>query len=566
MVINKFRIGRFVAVTLCLLLAANSYALQQHIRFERISVEHGLSHAGVTAIVQDQSGFMWVGTQDGLNRYDGYEFIVYRHDPSDPKSLSDNEIRGIVEDEFGNLWVGTRAGLNRFNRGAGTFTRYSHDSDNELSISDNDITALLVDHEAVLWVGTRNGGLNRFNHASQSFDRFQYDRKNLVDGIKQGPIATIYEDRFDRLWIATRDHNYGSLSEFHRETDTFVPHYGCAYAEHGDCTILHTGDEHRPVGTDINGLYQDSTDAFWLATDSGAIKDHEGWLSPYTNLDDDLKSLSDNRILAPLQDRDGRLWFGTKGGGLNRMGPPKPVNWTTPEGMRQWYQTPDDPNWSSVFDRYQHDPEDPYSLSSDHLTVLHEDRFGVIWIGTSDAGLNKFTPQSMQFGYYKHDPLNPNSLSDNLVSAVTEDYASTFWFGTYKGALNKIDRISGMLTQYRHISGDPNSLPSASIHDVFVDKNDDLWIGTFSGLSRFDKTTETFKNYNVYPYGPNVHGVLSITEYPTGTLWLGTQAALIRFDIATEEFKHFWTDPRDEASLHGDVFDVVRADKYVTMQ
>ncbi len=94
-VVNNFRIGRFVAVTLYLLFAANSHALQQQIRFERISAEHGLSHAGVTAIIQDQSGFMWVGTQDGLNRYDGYEFIVYRHDPSDPKSLSDNEIRGI---------------------------------------------------------------------------------------------------------------------------------------------------------------------------------------------------------------------------------------------------------------------------------------------------------------------------------------------------------------------------------------------------------------------------------------------------------------------------------------
>ncbi|MCZ6643299.1 MAG: ATP-binding protein [Gammaproteobacteria bacterium] len=548
-------------VVLLLYIPSQALGMQQHIRFERISVDQGLSHAQVTAITQDQSGFMWIGTQDGLNRYDGYDFEVYRHDPNDPSSLSDNEIRGIAEDRFGNLWVGTRTGLNRLNRGARTFTRYSHDPDDETSISDNDITALLVDHEAVLWVGTRNGGLNRFDRSSESFERFQYDRENLVEGIKQGPIATIYEDRYNILWIATRDHNYGSLSHFDRKTDTFVPHFGCAYAEHGDCTIQHTGDEHRPIGTDINGLYQDASDAFWLATDSGAIQNHNGWLSPYKKIHGDLKSISDDRVLAPLQDQSGMLWFATKGGGLNRMGPPKPVNWATPDGMRQWHQVPDDPTWNAVFDRYQHDAADPYSLSSDNLTVLYEDRFGVIWIGTSDAGLNKFSPAGMRFGFYKHEPANPDSLSDNFVGAIAWDRTGTVWMGTFKGNLTRIDPASGKMHQFRHREGDPVSLPDSSIHALFVDKNDDLWIGTYSGLSKFDKTNNTFRNYNVHPVGPNVLGVLSIAEEPAGILWLGTQATLTRFDIASEEFKHFWPDPTIETSLHGDIFDVVTVDR-----
>ena len=134
---------RLAVATLSLLFGVNSHALQQQIRFERISIEHGLSHPTVTAITQDQSGFMWFGTEDGLNRYDGYEFVIYRHDPEDPVSLSDSEIRGIAEDEFGNLWVGTRSGLNRLNRGENTFTRYLNEPGDELSLSDNVGTAVL---------------------------------------------------------------------------------------------------------------------------------------------------------------------------------------------------------------------------------------------------------------------------------------------------------------------------------------------------------------------------------------------------------------------------------------
>jgi len=550
----------FIAAFLTLLAASSASGLQQQLRFERISVEHGLSHPNIIAIHQDDSGFIWIGTADGLNRYDGYDFVVYRHDPNDPTSLSDSEIRSIVEDDFGNLWVGTRSGLNRLNRGTGQFSRYVNESGNDRSVSDNDITVLLVDHEAVLWVGTRNGGLNRFDHASNSFDRFEFDRENLVDGIKQGPIAALYEDRYDRLWIATRDHSYGSLSRFDRQTDTFVPRFGCPTAEHGDCNIEQGHEQHRSVGTNINGLYQDTSDAFWLGSDDGAIQNHKGWLSRYENIADDSKSMSNNRVLAPLQDAGGTLWFATKGGGLNRMGPPKSVNWIDAD-YAGWYRIPEEPvAWTSVFDSFRHDPEDPYSLSSDDLSVMYKDRFGVIWIGTSDAGLNKLNPSGAQFGYYKHDPALPNSLSDNLVSAVAEDFESTLWFGTLKGTLNRVDRAQGNVTQYRNDESDSNSLPDAPIHALHVDSEGVLWVGTRLGLSQFNKVSGKATNYNLYPYGPSVLGVLSITEYPAGTLWMGTAASLTRFDIETKEFKHYWPNLRDENSLHGDIFDDVASD------
>jgi signal transduction histidine kinase/ligand-binding sensor domain-containing protein/DNA-binding response OmpR family regulator len=544
---------RYTAAALCCLVFPSIAlcALQQHIRFEHISVEHGLSHSRVTAIVQDSSGYMWIGTQDGLNRYDGYDFTIYRHDPDDPHSISDSEIRSVVEDPFGNLWIGTRSGLNRLNRGAGTFTRFMNDPGNATSIGDNDITALLVDYEAVLWVGTRNGGLNRFDHANQTFDRFQYDPSNLPDSIAQGPIAAIYEDRNDDLWVATRAHNHGALDQFDRTTDTFVHTYGCPDEHHGDCNIQQTGDERRPIATDINGLFQDSTGAFWMATDSGAIQEFEGWLSQYTTIADDVRSISDWQVIAPLEDRIGTLWFGTRRGGLNRMGPSKPASWTNFDGFQR-YQLPDDPAWRSVFDRYQHDANDPHSLNSDLLTVLYEDRFGVIWIGTHDAGLNKFDPASMRFGFYKHEPALADSLSDNKVSSIANDNNQNLWLGTLDGNLNRIDRSTGQLRKYRHQSDNPHSLPGASIHALFVDREEVLWIGTAAGLSHYDSGTDQFDNINLHPIGPSALGVLSITEGPVGTLWLGTTASLTRFDIASGDIRHYWPDRADETALHGD--------------
>lgn len=552
---------RYALAALLLLLFVDAVALQQQIRFERISVEDGLSNAHVTAILQDRSGYMWIGTAHGLNRYDGYDFVTFQHDPDDSASLSDSEVRGIAEDSSGNLWVATRNGLNRFVRGGDQFSRYMHDPADERSLSDNDITALLVDHESVLWVGTRTGGLNRFNAASQSFDRFQYDPNDLVHSISAGPVVAIYEDRYDRLWVATRAHNHGALDEFDRQADEFIHTYGCPNAGHGDCTQFHSGDEHRPVATDINGLYQDSSDAFWLATDSGAIKEHESWLMPYLPVEGESKSLSDNRVLTPLQDQSGRLWFGTKRGGLHLMGPPRPVNWSYPDGVRQRYQYPDDPAWSAVFDRYRHDSDDPHSISSDQLTVLYEDRFGVIWIGTRDAGLSKFTPQSMRFGYYRHVPSDPSGLPDSIVSAVAEDIAGSLWLGTLDGTLIRIDQVRRTMDHYRHTRGANGNPPGPPIHSLHVDANDDLWIGTSTGLRLINKTEGTFKNFDVYPWGPNKHGVLSIDEGPDGILWLGTQSALVRFDIATEEFEYFWSDSSDENALHGGMFRSVEVDQ-----
>ena len=560
MVVSKLKIGRLTALTFLVLLPAASQALQQQIRFERISVEQGLSHAEVTAIIQDQSGFMWIGTADGLNKYDGYDFAVYKNIPTDPTSLSDNQIKMIAEDHYGNLWVGTRAGLNRLGRGQATFARYLHDPENATSIGSDEISVIFVDHEGVVWIGTP-AGLDRYDHANDSFTRFQFDHNNLVDGIKQGPVVAIYEDRSNKLFLAMRDHTYGSLSSFDRATQSFVPEYGCVVKEHGDCNMQHTGDPYRPYGADINGLFQDETGAFWMATDSGATHEYRGYLSTYTEISGDPRSMSDYRVLAPVEDLSGQLWFATKGGGLNRMGSSRIVYAIDDERPDRYLIVSDD-SWMSVFDRYQHDPDDDYSLSSDYLTTTYIDRFGVIWVGTSDAGLNKFDPAGMRFGYYKHDPLNPNSLSDNLVSAVAEESNGTLWLGTFRGALHKIDRADGKMTQYRHRNGDPNSLPDASIHALHVDRNDDLWLGTASGLSRFNNATGNFQNYNVYPVGPTVLGVLSITEDPAATLWLGTSATLARFDIATEEFRYFWPDLNDDGALHGDEFDVVRADKY----
>jgi len=551
---------RVLAISLFLLLPATVFSFQQQIRFERISIENGLSHVQVTAITQDQSGFMWIGTVDGLNRYDGYDFVVHKSDPTDPSSLSDSDIRTIAEDNFGNLWVGTRAGLNRFDRGPASFIRYLHDPTFASTIGSDEVNVVYVDHEGVVWIGTQ-AGLDRYDHATDSFTRFQFDRENLPRSIAQGPVVAIYEDQQNVLWVATRDNTHGALDSFDRTTSRFTHHYGCPMKDHGDCTIPLGGLEgHRPIATDINGIYRDLDGAFWLATDSGIVKETtDGYLESYKFIPDDLQTLSNDRVLAPVEDLGRTLWFGTKGGGLNRIGEVRPVNWIDSGGSNK-HQVPDDPRWTSIFERFRHDPADPHSLSSDQISAVFEDRFGVIWIGTADAGLNKFHPDGMNFGYYKHLPENSNSLTDNLVSAVAEDQSGILWIGTQSGGLNKVDRASSKVTRYTNIEGDASSLPAGAIDTLFVDEANNLWVGNQSGLSRYNRNNNTFENINVYPFGPSILPVFSIAEYPAGVLWLGTSGMVARYDIASQEYEYLIPDSDAESTLLGNVFGPIIVD------
>ena len=477
---------------------------EQHFRFERISLEQGLSQSSVLCMLQDSKGFLWFGTEDGLNKYDGHSFAVYRHVPGNPNSLSHNYIRSIYEDREGVLWIGTDGGgLDRFDRDTGQFVHYQDNPRNHHDLSGNYVRSICEDREGVLWIGTDGGGLNRFD---RSTGRFIHYHNNPSDpySLSGNVVWSIYEDREGMLWIGT---DGGGLNRFDRSTERFIH---CKNDPR---------DPYSLSSDSVWSIYKDREDVLWVGTDGGGLnrfdRSTERFIH-YQNDPDDPYSLSNNSIRSIYEDREGVLWIGTFGGGLD------------------------------IFDRenerfihYQNDLSDPQSLSNNMIWSIYEDREGILWVGTHGGGVNKCDRSTEPFVHYQADPNNPHSLSNNMVRAIYQDREGVLWIGTNGGGLNRLDRSTGRFTHYQNDPGDPHSLSSNMVRSICEDREGVLWVGTGEGgLDRLDRSTERFIHYQVNPDDPdNVSGdpVLSIHKDQEGVLWIGTfGGGLSRFDRSTE--------------------------------
>jgi len=562
----------------------NLFAQKNSMTFGHISLEQGLSQNTVLCIFQDRKGFIWFGTGDGLNKYDGYSFTVYHHDPENPQSLSHNVVHSIYEDRSGVLWIGTGGGgLNRFDPRSSRgeieqFTHYQADPDDPHSLSHNVVRSIYEDRSGVLWIGT-GGGLNRFDPQSsqgetEQFTHYQSDPDD-PHSLSHNVVSSIYEDRSGVLWI-------GTVSGLNR----FDPRSSQGDTEQFTHYQPDPNDPHSLSHRVVSSIYEDQSGTLWIGTGGGGLNrfDRETEQFTYYQADpNDPYNLSHNRILSIYEDRSGVLWIGTYGGGLNRF---------DRERKKFIHYQPDsnDPNslnhndvlsiyedrsgvlWIGTgggglnkFDRskerfihYQTTPNDPGSLSHNEVSSVYEDRSGVLWIGTGGGGLNRFDRDMEQFTYYQTDPTDPQSLSSNAVLSVYEDRSGMLWIGTWDGGLNRFDRNTEQFTHYYADPDDPYSLSSNAVWPIYEDHSGALWIGTWGGgLNRFDRDTKQFLHYYADPDDPNSlssNVVLSIYEDRSGVLWIGTDGGLNKFDPRssrgdTERFIHYQTDPNDPLSL-----------------
>jgi two-component system sensor histidine kinase ChiS len=517
------------AVLLLLALFANSARAQEgsNIRFDRLTIDDGLSQSTVFAIWQDQYGFMWFGTQDGLNKYDGYNFTVYKNNPEDPATIADNFVRAIYEDQNGTLWLGTNGGLNKFDRAGQTFTRYQYNPEDAQSLSDDTVRDIYEDRKGTLWIGT-NGGLNKFEPASGIFTRYRHDPDDPTS-LAHDTLRAIYEDSEGMLWLGTEG---GGLDRFDPTTEIFS-HY-----RHNPA------DPNSLSHNDISAIYGDQGGLLWITTEGGGLNRFDPAserFTVYKNKPDDPSSLPDDNIRSIYQDQSGQFWLGTWGSGLVRFDP-----------------------MSETFSAYQYDPANPHSLSGNQVLSIFQDRGGVFWVGTNGAGLNKFNRASEVFVHYTNTARAAQRLSDNMVWSIIEDRKGLLWVGTSNG-LNKIDRASGTITTYQHNPDDPTSLSSNFIPVVLEDHNGVLWVGTDEGgLNRFDPASETFSAYRHNPADPaslSDDDVWSMYEDQEGVLWAGTWGGgLNRFNPTTESFTRYMHDPDDPQSLSDNVIRVIRQD------
>ncbi|MFC1852062.1 two-component regulator propeller domain-containing protein [candidate division CSSED10-310 bacterium] len=538
--------------------------------FERITIEQGLSQTTIYCILQDRRGFLWIGTEDGLNRYDGINFKVYKHDFENARSISHNAVMALYEDLSGVLWIGTYGGgLNKYIQTRDTFVRYQNDPDDGDSLANNFVHSIFEDSTGRLWIGTEQG-LDEFKRAQNKFIHFQHDAEN-PDSLNHNLIQVISEDKAGTLWIGTVG---GGLNKFDRDSGICV-HFRNDPAEPD--SLSHD---------DVWSLYHDEAGALWVGTGKGLNKfdSGKGIFEHYQSDPDEPGSLSNNSVYSILEDDTGVLWIGTYGGGLNKFNPENNT-FTT------YYHEPENESslshnqvWSIFEDRsgllwigtagglnkydrkkgrfltYRHDPGSPQSLSDSEVWSLHQDATGTLWIGTGD-GLNSFNPRTETFVCYKNRPDDPKSLSKNLVLSIYEDRTGVLWIGTYLGGLNKLNRQTGKFKHYRHNPNEVQSLSHDTVWTIFEDSSDRLWLGTKKGLNKFDRERDIFEHYFAQPDDPNSlsHNAISVIyEDHEGVLWIGTEGGgLNKFVPKTETFVQFLHDPGNPESLsHNEILSI----------
>ena len=510
------RRARFAMVVGALLLAGGSlYARPFEMVFERLSPEQGLAQSSPTCILQDRTGFLWIGTQEGLDRYDGDEHIVYRHRPEDPESLSNDWILSIAEDSSGDLWVGTQAGLSRMHPETGTFTRYEFDPRSPHSLSGQQIWDLAVGPSGHLWIAT-DGGLDRLDPSNDEIRHFRHDPAN-PQGLVDSQVHALWATSEGGLWVGTR----AGLQFLDPETQSFT------------ATYRHDPEDANSLSDDrIRSILVDGEGILWIGTLAGLSRFDPSTKSFRRFLHDpeDPSSLDDDLIRSLLEDGEGRLWVGTDGGLhlFDRM--------------------------TSGFRRFHHDPMRSDSLSTDQVLSLFEDRSGVLWVGTLLGGLNKWSPQSKAFGALHHQ--TPYGLSSNAIFAFAEETGRKLWIGTLGGGLNEMDIDSGEYRHHRHNPRNPESLSDDQITSLQLG-TEALWAGTLSkGLNRIDRTTGRISRLRHDPANPQSLGhdaIMTLFEDREGHLWIGTYGGgLDRLSAEEDSFRHFVHDADDVHTLSSD--------------
>ena len=497
---------RFLILTLILffsVMAPMAHASVSTVRFDRLSIEDGLSIDSIRCILQDQKGFLWIGTGNGLNRYDGYEFKVFRHDPQDPQSISESQITALHEDSNGVLWIGTKGGgLNRYNVKTGRFDHFRHHPSDPHSLSNDIVRSIHEDNQGILWFGTSDG-LNRYDKDKQQFVRYQTAATNPSH--VGHDITAITEDQQGVLWLGTFA---DGLRRFDAKNQRFVPYR------------QQTSDPYSLSHNSISTLNRDKNGTLWIGTQGGGLNQYDSSSDRFIHLlhqPDHANSLSNNNVLSVHEDVQGRLWVGTSNG-LNRYD-----------------------SQTGRFTHFNHSPSDLKSLSNDYITALYLDATNVLWIGTDGGGVNKYQSKRESFGHFNHQPANPDSLSHNTVLAIYKDSKETLWVGTRLG-LNRYDADNQRFVHFKHDPDDANSLSHNSVRVIYEDNQGTLWVGTDNGLNRFDANTGQFTHFRhqaYYRQSLTDDRITAIYQDNQGILWIGTRGGLNQYDPISGQFTRF---------------------------
>lgn len=576
------------------------YGQTTPLQFEHISLESGLSQSSARCLLQDRFGFLWIGTQDGLNRYDGYEFKVFKYDAVDSNSLTGNLISCLLEDREGLLWIGTIGGLTRYDPINNKFTRYFPDKKNNSALQGESVLALCEDNDGNIWAGTYLGGISKLDKKANSFKTYVNDPNN-PKSISNNFVTDISKDNEGNLWVGTLG---GGLNKLFPGSGTFEHYFNDPQKKNSlssnlitsfvwytenmlfvgthngfnvfnpktNTSILYTNDpknDRSLSNNPIQKIYKDNAGQIWIGTyDAGLNRFDQKTRTfvRYQKNEDDPHSLSANGIPAILVDKNNVLWVGTGTSGLNKCNlNPKMFsvikntredkNSISGNIIRSLFEDSHDniligtdyglniiEKQTQTIRRYFSDPANTSTLSDNRICAINEDKNGNLWIGTM-FGLNKFDPAKKVFTRYLYDPKNAKSIPNNLIVSIYIDSANILWLGASGGGLIRYDSHKNEFTQYLHRYDDMNSISDNIVFEVYKGRSHLLWLCTPTGLNSFDPGTGKFVLYNQLRFSNRTQEaktIFSIHEDEQGIVWLGTLGdGLIRFDVARQQVKNY---------------------------
>ena len=553
----------FPVILLILLPASLCRASNSSLIFERLTINDGLSNNSINDVLQTRDGYIWIATKDGLNRYDGQHFRVFKHNPFETNSVPENYVYCLLESSDSTLWVGTwGGGLCRYDPGDEGFYRVDRPES-----QDDYIQCLFQDHEGFLWYGTLEGGFNRLEIQT---GRIAAWGRNLDQpaGFPSDNISAIVEDNHHRLWLSTLDAGILSFNPADSTFEAFrhdprdegslsadaVSHLGLDGERYlwisTDLGVNRLDLENRRivrdpgvpekyrayVQTPIRQILRDSRGRLWIGTYEyrGLFLVEEGTGGPVMrhlrHEADDPGSLISDRIRWLYEDRRGNLWIGTEDG-LNKLPANQPFRQMTFRPMR------------------------PNSLGGKIVSSIHPGRDSVLWIGFNGAGFDRLDLRSGAITHFKPDPGRLNALSNEDVVTLYQERSGILWVGTSRGGLNRYDPATGRFRHYRHEKDNPASLRSDWIQQILETRSGLFLVGTNNGLQLFDRKKESFRSYT--PRGnvsqealPPEISVNALYEDREGEIWIGTWLdGLWRYHPRSGDLYHYMPVPGDTASL-----------------
>ncbi|MBN2522361.1 MAG: hypothetical protein JXB24_03755 [Bacteroidales bacterium] len=543
MVLNTFK---SVFILLFIHNTYTGYSKDLNLNFSHLTSQEGLSNNTIHCIYQDSKGFLWIGTSDGLNLFNGYEFEIFKYNAQDTSSLSSNSVFGILEDSKGRLWIAGSTGIDifdwqtisfkhipfvdEFNPSAYQsytraiiedkegniiianttgvfvydtlkcgFVRFLKDIPNFGALGQEGIRALLIDKNERIWIGSIGYGLYCYDLKLK--EAFTYRLRKAGVDINERTY-TIAEDSKDDIWIGTDNGIYIVKSDL-SEVRTFKGSKGLS-------------------SNNIRHIYVENDQRIWIGTIDGGLclyDESTNSFSCYQSNESNIYSLNNNSVQSIWKDRQGILWVGTIQGGVNYS----PIDY----GLRFKLITSEKGNSNS--------------LIYDAVSALYEDKEGNIWIGTDGGGLDYYNRKAKTFRHYRYIPGGANTISGNSILAITEDSRGNIWIGGYLFGINIIDRVSGGIVNLKNDPDNPNSLSSDDVRDILISNDTTVWIATNGGgVDRYNPQTGIFYHYRQGPDNSIVNNwCIKLFKDSYGILWIGTYDGLSIYDQKTDRFNNY---------------------------